>query len=74
MERDLSGFTLFEQLAWRNAPERDRGIVFARDLFERNDELLRLYPNWDVWRYAPPDGRPSSMPELQHLFRAGRSE
>jgi hypothetical protein len=67
MRRDLAGFTVFGYLAWRNKVGLDSGIVFARDLFERNDELLRHYPGWEVWRFAPPVGRPDTLPVLTRL-------
>lgn len=67
MRRDLAGFTLFGNLAWRNPIGLDRGIVFARDLFERNDELLASYAGWEVWRYAPPAGDPGSRPVLTRV-------
>jgi hypothetical protein len=71
LRRDLQGFTLYGYLAWRNDIGNDSGIVFARDLFERNDELLRQYPGWDVWRYAPPAGRPDTLPVLTRITAAG---
>jgi hypothetical protein len=64
MRRDLSGFTLYATLAWRNPVGLASGIVYARDLFEANDELLAQYPGWPVWRYAPRDGDPASLPEM----------
>jgi hypothetical protein len=72
MRRDLSGFTLYTTLAWRNPVGLASGIVYARDLFEANDELLARYPGWPVWRYAPRDGDPASLPEM-HLVSAGDS-
>lgn len=75
LARDLEGFTLFGNLGWRNAIGLGSGIVFARDLFERNDALLERYPGWDVWRWAPPSGQPDSMPVLERLtFPGSRSE
>ncbi len=64
LRRDLAGFTLYGYLAWRNPVGLDSGIVFARDMFERNDQILRHYPGWEVWRYAPPAGRPDTLPVL----------
>jgi hypothetical protein len=60
--RDLSGLTVYEHLAWRNAEGLDAGIVFARDLFERNEALLTRYPEWPVWRYGPAEnGAPPQL-------------
>ena len=73
LRRDLAGFTLFGQLVWRNAIGLDKGIVFARDLYERNGELLRRYPGWEVWRYAPPLGRPDTLPVLTRLIPETRA-
>ena len=39
LRRDLHGFTLYGNLAWRNALGLHSGIVFARDMFDR-DSLL----------------------------------
>ncbi|HEV8305571.1 MAG TPA: glycosyltransferase family 39 protein [Gemmatimonadales bacterium] len=67
LQRDLAGFTLYSQLAWRNAIGLASGIVFARDLAERNAELLARYPGWPVWRWAPPPGHPDAAPVLTRL-------
>jgi hypothetical protein len=67
LRRDLAGFTLFGQLAWRNAIGLDHGVVFARDLFELNGPLLERYAGWEVWRYAPPPDRPTGRPVLTRL-------
>jgi len=72
LRRDLMGFSLYGYLAWRNKIGLDSGVVFARDLFERNDELLKRYPGWEVWRYAPPPGRPDTLAVLTRV-RAGTS-
>ncbi len=64
MQRDLEGFTLYGYLAWRNAIGLNSGLVFARDRFEENDELLPLYEGWAVWRFAPPPGQPNARPVL----------
>ncbi len=64
MRRDLEGFTLYGSLAWRNAVGLNSGVVFARDLYERNESLLADYRGWPIWRYAPPKGEPSAMPVL----------
>jgi hypothetical protein len=62
VRRDLEGFTLVEPLMWRNPVEGD-GIVFARDLHERNGALFEAFPDRPVWRYAAtPDGLPRLMP------------
>lgn len=67
---DLEGFALYGAVAWRNAVGLDRGIVFARDRFERNSELLARYPGWELWRYAPPPGEHDAPPILTRI-RAG---
>lgn len=67
MRRDLEGFTLYGNLAWRNAVARDRGLVFARDLYERNAETFAQYAGWELWRYAPPAGEPNAMPVLTRV-------
>lgn len=67
LERDLAGFAVYGNLAWRNAVGLDRGIVFARDLFEENDQLLSRYRGWDVWRYAPPTDNPGEPPVLKRV-------
>ncbi|MEJ2238558.1 MAG: hypothetical protein P8X82_09700 [Gemmatimonadales bacterium] len=67
MRRDLEGFTLYANLEWRNSIGLKEGIVFARDLFERNDDLFEQYPGWPVWRYAPPSGEPDAMPVLTRV-------
>ncbi|MBI4419529.1 MAG: hypothetical protein HY560_01780 [Gemmatimonadetes bacterium] len=67
LRRDLAGFTLYGYLPWRNKVGLDSGIVFARDLFERNPQLLGRYPGWEVWRLAPPLGRPDTLPLLTRL-------
>lgn len=64
MERDLQGFTLYGHLGWRNRIGLDSGLVFARDLYERNTELLARYEGWQVWRYAPPPDDPEGTPVL----------
>lgn len=70
LNRDQQGFTLFGNLVWRNAVGLRSGIVFARDLYQRNPLLLAEYPGWEVWRYAPPPGQPDAPPVLT---RAGVS-
>lgn len=67
LRRDLAGFTVFGYLAWRNKIGLDSGLVFARDLFERNNRLFARYPGWEVWRYAPPAGKPDSLPVLTRV-------
>jgi hypothetical protein len=70
MNRDLQGFTLFGHLAWRNAVGLESGVVFARDLHDRNGELLARYEGWEVWRYAPLPDDPNSVPVLTRLRSA----
>jgi hypothetical protein len=67
LRRDLAGFTLYSQLGWRNRIGLNSGLVFARDLGERNVELLERYPGWPVWRWAPPLGHPDAPPVLTQL-------
>jgi hypothetical protein len=67
LTRDRDGFTVFANLGWRNDVDLDSGIVFARDLFERNDALLTRYRGWDLWRWAPPPGQPDALPVLVRL-------
>ena len=71
LQRDYEGFTTFTNLAWRNDVTLESGIIFARDLAERNADLLARYPGWDVWRWAPPRGQHDALPTLSHLGTAG---
>lgn len=64
LEREYRGFSLYGQFAWLNAVGLDSGIVFARDLFERNGLLFAQYPGWEVWRFAPPSDDPMGLPQL----------
>lgn len=70
--RDQEGFHVYGSLAWRNAPDLASGIVFARDLLDRNDELFEHYSGWPVWRYAPPPGQQSAGPMLTLIRPAER--
>ncbi len=72
LRRDLEGFTVVEQLLATNDPSLRSGIVFARDLWERNDALVARYQGWDVWRYRPASGSLTGRPVLQPL--GGRPE
>ncbi len=67
LARDLNGFTLYGNHAWRNSVALDTGIIFARDLYERNDGLLARYPGWEVWRFAPPADDPEAAPVLRRV-------
>jgi hypothetical protein len=67
LERDAAGFTLFGYLVWHNPIGLASGIVFARDLYDRNDELFARYPGWPVWRWAPPAGEPDARPTLTRV-------
>lgn len=68
LEHDAAGFTLYGYLGWRNPVGLDAGLVFARDLYDRNDELFARYAGWDVWRYAPPaGGPPDARPVLTRI-------
>ncbi len=71
LERDLRGFALYGNLGWRNAVGLSSGVVFARDMFDRNDELFARYAGWPVWRYAPPVEHPDSAPVLQLIRPRG---
>ncbi len=64
LRHDMSGFTLYGSLAWRNPVGLRDGLVFARDRFDRNGELLAGYAGWQVWRFAPPAGDPDAEPRL----------
>jgi hypothetical protein len=66
LERDLAGFTLYDAV-WRNAVGLHSGIVFARDLFERNNLLFAQYPGWELWRYAPRSEQGAALPVLTRL-------
>jgi hypothetical protein len=70
LRRDLRGFTVYGTLAWRNPLGLDSGIVYARDLHERNELLLSRYRGWELWRYAPPEGAPLAMPVLSRITPA----
>ena len=72
MRRDLEGIALYGNLVWRNPVRLDSGIIYARDLFERNEVLLARYDGWPVWRYAPPAGEPNAAPVLT-LVRSGEA-
>ena len=72
LRHDQPGFTLFGYLVWRNPIGLNSGIVFARDLYERNDALFARYPGWAVWRYAPPAGDPNATPELTLIRPSAR--
>jgi hypothetical protein len=72
LRRDLEGFTVAGQLLATNDPSLRSGIVFARDLWERNDVLVSGYPGWDVWRYSPAPGSLTGRPVLQPF--GGRPE
>lgn len=67
LRRDLQGFTLYGNLAWRNAIGLHSGLVFARDLFDRDSLLYAQYPGWPLWRYAPPPGKGEAAPVLTEL-------
>ena len=67
IRRDLTGFTLYGFIGWRNPLDLKSGIIFARDLYEQNLELLTEYQGWPLWRFAPPPGDPNGLPVLTHL-------
>jgi len=54
VQRDLSGFTLYETLVWRNDPWLRRGVVYARYLGEeRNIRLMERYPDYEYYLFTP---------------------
>jgi hypothetical protein len=65
LERDLAGFTLYGNLAWRNPIDLAGGIVFARDMIELNEPLLQRYAGWPLWHYAPRPEDPLGRPALE---------
>jgi hypothetical protein len=71
LRHDQAGFTLFGYLLWRNRIGLDSGIVFARDLYERNADLFARYPGWTIWRYAPPAGGPPDAPPVLTVVAPG---
>ena len=67
LQRDLMGFTVVEPaMAW-NDPSLRSGVVFARDMWERNQALVERYPGWQLWRYAPPADEPTAMPTMRRV-------
>ena len=74
LDRDRRGFALYGNLAWRNEIGLASGIVFARDLNDRNEALLGNYPGWEIWRWAPPNGQPESDPVLTLVQSASSQE
>ncbi len=71
LERDLAGFTLYGNLAWRNSIDRASGIVFARDMIELNGPLLQQYAEWPLWHYAPRPENPLGRPILEPVNDPG---
>ena len=69
LTRDQAGFTLYGYLGWRNAVGLNSGIVFARDLYDRNDSLFARYPGWPIYRFAPPAGQPDAPPVFTQVTR-----
>ena len=70
LRRDFEGFTVYPTLGWRNEINLAEGIVWARDRFEQNVELLERYSGWPVWRLVTPPSDPNAMPVMQ-LVREG---
>ncbi len=68
---DRAGFTLYGHLAWRNEIGLNAGLVFARDLFDRNGELFARYRGWPVWRFAPPAGGAPDAPPILTQVTSG---
>ena len=71
LERDIAGFTLYGNLAWRNELGRDDGIVFARDMIELNGPLLANYAGWPIWLYKPTEQDPRGAPVLSRVENPG---
>ena len=54
VQKDRSGFTLYETLVWRNDPWLRRGVIYARYLGEeRNRRLMERYPDHDYYLFTP---------------------
>lgn len=64
MQRDLRGFALYGSLAWRNAVDLDRGIVFAREPAEQVESLLSHYP---IGRYGATLHHPDNLTPFRFL-------
>ncbi|HVY94496.1 MAG TPA: hypothetical protein VHA14_17160, partial [Bryobacteraceae bacterium] len=62
---DLKTYDTFEWVY--NEPDIDRGrIVWARDMGpEQNEELIRYYPNRDVWQVRVSKGSPAALTRLR---------
>jgi hypothetical protein len=68
VQRDESGYTVYETLAWRNDPWLREGILYARDFGpERNLRLLRRYPRRDVFLYTRTSQGFGSAPQLLRI-------
>ena len=44
-----TGWNCYGSVAWLNSPMLDGDVVFARDLKDRRDEILRAFPGRDVY-------------------------
>jgi hypothetical protein len=71
LQRDLAGFTLYGNLAWRNEVGLGSGVVFARDMIELNGPLLARYADWPIWHYTPLPERPLGAPVLSRVEDPG---
>ena len=69
LQRDLAGFTVYGNLAWRNPVDLESGNVWARNLFDRNAGLLEQYPDREVYRWTPGSAHPDSLPRLTRVGR-----
>jgi hypothetical protein len=69
LEFDRRGFLQFAPFLYLNQPGLDGDIVWARDLFIRNEPLVRRYPDRRFYRWAPQ--RAGGSPLFTPLERAG---
>jgi hypothetical protein len=68
LELDLTGYTHYATLVWRNDPWLQRGLVFARLLDPaRNEMLMARYPDFDHFLYAPAAPERGVRPDLRRL-------
>jgi hypothetical protein len=68
VERDETGYTVYETLIWRNDPWLRDGVIYARDLGpEKNASLIRRYPARELFLYTRTSPDFGSKPRLQRL-------
>ncbi len=71
-QRDESGYTVYETLAWRNDPWLRDGVIYARDMGpEKNARLIDRYPERELLLYTRTSRDFGSMPRLQRLTVEG---